>query len=105
MAAVSFAVSTIGLIIPFCLIDPLLSGMSSGTPISNAVAITSAIWVAHNGRRRPLVLSQAMSATFTYQISSVDSRTPHIEEGYIEVHFAENTFHTSTFQVNVYQHF
>jgi hypothetical protein len=105
MAEVSFAVSTIGLIIPFCLIDPLLSGMTGGIPISNAIHVTTATWIAHNGKRRPLTLSQAVSATWTYQISAGDSRTPHIEEGYLEVRFAENTFHTSTFRMSVYQHF
>jgi hypothetical protein len=105
MAAVSFAVSTIGLVIPFCLIDPLVSGSEGGVPISNAIQITSATWVAHDGRQRPLTLSQPISALFTYQLTAADSRTPHIEEGYVEVRFAEKTFKTGTFAVNCFQSF
>jgi hypothetical protein len=105
MAEVSFAVSTIGLIIPFCLYDPIASATGEKIPISNAIAITSATWVAHNGRRRPLTLSQAISATFVYQVSAMDSRTAHIEEGYLEICFAENVFATSSFQMCVFPHF
>ena len=105
MAEVSFAVNTIGLVIPFCLIDPFLSGGGGGLPISNAINVTTATWIAHNGKRRPLTLSQAVSATFTYIVSASDSRSPHIEEGYIEVRFDEHTFATSSFKINVYQHF
>lgn len=105
MAEVSFAVSTVGLVIPFALIDPLASGAIGSTPISNAVAVTSATWVAQSGKRRPLTLSQAVSATFTYVVSAGDSRFPHIETGILEIAFDDNRFWTSSFAVNVYQHF
>ena len=105
MAEVSFAVSTIGLVIPFSLIDPLASGATSGTPLSNALSITSATWIAQNGKHRPLTLSQASFALFTYVISAGDSRVPHIEEGYLEVRYEGNAFMTSNFRMNVYQHF
>ncbi|HEY5868704.1 MAG TPA: hypothetical protein VI542_24615 [Candidatus Tectomicrobia bacterium] len=105
MAEVSFAVNTIGLIIPFVLIDPFASGATSSVPISTASGITSTTWVAHTGKRRPLTLSQASFALFTYTISAADSRSPHIEEGYLEVRFEGNVFATSTFRMCVYQHF
>lgn len=104
MAEVSCAVSTIGLVVPFVLIDPVGSG-GSGIPLSNAVSITSVVWVAHNGKRRALALSQPISATFTYTMSAGDTRMPHIEEGYLEVAFGTNLFCTSTFSVNIFQHF
>ncbi len=110
MAEVSFAVSTIGLVIPFCLVDPVTSSFEGSTPISNAIAATSVVWVANNGKRRPLTLSQSVSATFTYTVSAADSRAPHIEEGCLEVTFGAspgvvNRFYTATFSVNVFQHF
>ena len=105
MAEVSFAVSTVGLVIPFALINPVASGDVGYVPISNAVAVTSVTWIAHNGQRRPLTLSQPISATFTYTVSAGDSRTPHIEEGYLEVTFGDNRFMTSTFRMVVHQHF
>jgi hypothetical protein len=105
MAEVSFAVSTVGLIIPFALTDPVDSATGTASPISNAIAITTAVWVSQSGKRRALVLSQPTSATFTYQISAADSRMPHIEEGYLEVVFADHIFFTETFRVNCYQHF
>ena len=110
MSEISFAVGTIGLVIPFCLINPLLPDASSSIPISNALAANTVVWVAHNGKRRPLTLSQPVSATFTYVVSADDSRMPHVEEGRVEITFGSppgvvNRFYTSAFGVNVYQHF
>lgn len=105
MAVVSFAVSTVGLVIPFALINLPLSGASEVTPISNAINATSVVWVSQNGKRRPLTLSQALSATFTYVVSAGDSQSPHIEEGYLEVAFDTNIFSTSAFDMQVHQHF
>lgn len=105
MAEVSFAVSTIGLVIPFSLINLPLSGASGTIPISNAINATSVTWISQRGEQRPLTLSQAVSATFTYVISASDSRSPHIEEGYLEVAFGEHKFSTSTFAMRVHQHF
>ena len=110
MAEVSFAVGTIGLVIPFCLINPLLPDAETSIPISNALAANTVVWVAQDGRRRPLTLSQSVSATFTYVVSAGDSRVPHIEEGRVEITFGippgvVNRFFTSAFDVNVYQLF
>ena len=104
MAEVSFAVSTIGLVIPFVLTDPPISGFGA-VPISNATLVTSCTWLNNRGQGRILTLSQAVSATFTYVVSGYDSRVAHVEEGYLEVKFGTNAFYTSSFLMTVFQHF
>lgn len=103
MAEVSFAVSTIGLIIPFILVDPVASG-ADPVPISNALS-ANCTWIAANGRQRPLTLQTPVSAVFVYSLSSFDSRSPHTEEGWLRVSFDTNQYFTSSFFVNCFQHF
>ena len=104
MAEVSLAVSTIGLIIPFILTDPAVSG-TAPQPISNAVSVTSVIWVTNTGRQRTLTLSQPVSATWTYVTSLADTRTVHIEEGYLQIAFGTNVFYSSSFMMSIHGHF
>lgn len=104
MAEVSCPAGTIGLVVPFILIDPLVSG-GTATPISNAISATSVTWLAQNGLRRQLTLSQSVSATFTYVFSAGDTRSPHIEEGVLEVAFGTNRFYSTTFDVNIFPYF
>ena len=94
---VSYVVSTIGLIIPFCITD-------GGVPISNALS-ASVTWVAQNGTQRALTLTTPVSAIFTYQTTIKDARTPHREQGYLMVSFGVNVFYTSSFTVNIVPHF
>jgi hypothetical protein len=94
---VSYAVSTVGLIIPFCITD-------NGFPISNALS-ASVTWVTQGGQQRPLTLTTPTSAIFTYQVSGRDSRTTHTEQGYLMVSFGTNVYFTSAFTVHVVPHF
>ena len=94
---VSFAVSTIGLIIPFVITD-------NGLPISNPLS-ANVTWIAQNGMQRSLTLLTPVSAVFTYQTTLKDSRLPHTEQGYLQVSFGTNVFYTSSFTVNVVPHF
>lgn len=94
---VSFAVSTIGLIIPFIVTE-------NGYPISNAVS-ANVTWIAQNGVTRPLTLSIPVSAVFVYQVSLADSRIPHLEQGYLRVSYNTTVFYTSSFTINVVPHF
>ena len=105
MAEVSFPVSTVGLVIPFVLTEEgFVDGQ--GAVLSNAVSITSCIWVSERGMRRELTMSQPVSATFTYTISAGDSRFPHVEAGYLEVRYGTNVFFgISSFMMNIHQHF
>ncbi len=103
MAEVSFAVSTIGLLIPFVLVDPMVSG-ADPVPISNPLSAT-ATWISMNGRQRPLTLQTPASAVFVYTVSAGDSRTAHVEEGYIQLSYSTNVYSTSYFTMNVFKHF
>ena len=94
---VSYAVSTIGLIVPFVITE-------NGYPISNALSAT-VTWVAQNGVQRPLTLVTPVSALFIYQVALRDSRVPHTEQGYLQVSYGTNVFYTSSFTVNVVPHF
>ena len=94
---VSFAVSTVGLIIPFVVTD-------NGIPISNALS-ANVTWIAQNGVQRPLTLTIPVSAVFVYQTTIKDSRVPHTEQGYLQVSYGTNVFYTSSFTVNVVPHF
>ena len=105
MAEVSFPVSTVGLIVPFVLTNEGFSG-NVGSLVSNAISITSCVWISERGVRRALTLSQSVSATFTYTISAGDSRFPHVEAGYLEVVYGGNVFFgVSSFLMVVHQHF
>lgn len=100
---VSFAMSTVGLIIPFVITDGIdASGMP--IPISNSLS-ANVTWIAQNGVQRPLTLTIPVSAVFIYQVTLRDSRTPHTEQGYLQVSFGTNVFYTSSFTVNVAPHF
>jgi len=94
---ISFPAGTIGLVVPFVLLD-------NGVPISNAVSAT-VTWIAQNGVQRLLSLSSPVSAVFTYRISANDSRTAHTELGYLMVSYGSNAFPTGVFTVNVTAHF
>lgn len=97
MADISCAISTVGLYIPFVL-------MENGVPISNAIS-ANVIWISQDGKQRPLTLFVPASAEFGYVTSSRDTRTPHYEEGYLQVSFGTNVFTTSSFTVNIVAHF
>jgi len=103
-AAFSCAVSTVGLVLPFILTDPASPDGTTGGPISNAQS-AAVVWISHRGLRRNLVLSNPASATFTYVVNMVDTRSPHIEEGYLEVTIGGAVFLTSHFAFNVTPHF
>ena len=106
MADVAFscAVSTVGLILPFILTDPPLSAGLPGNPISNA-ASASVTWITATGGRRGLALSSPTSAVFTYTTSMGDTRSPRLEEGYLEVTIGGAVFPTSSFLFRVIPHF
>ena len=103
--AFSFYMSTVGLVLTFILTDHPLSAGLPASPISNAVSITTAVWISERGQRRPLTLSQAASATFTYVVVADDSRTPHVEQGYVEVTMGDSVFPTKHFAITVAPHF
>lgn len=103
-AAFSCFVSTVGLVLPFVLTDPALGWASTGLPISNAESAT-AVWINTQGFRRVLTFSNADSAVFTYVLSQQDTRSPHIETGYLEVTIGGAVFPTSTFVFRVNPHF
>ncbi len=91
---ISFAAGTIGLTLPFIVIE-------NGLPISNATSAT-VTWIASDGQRRPLTLVTPISAVFTYTVSANDWRTPRRETGYLLVSFGTNVYPTvSSFTVNV----
>ena len=94
---ISFAVGTIGLVIPFVLTE-------NGYPISNAASAT-VTWVSTNGQRRPLTLTTPISAVFTYTVSAHDWVSPRREKGYLLVSFGTNVYPSvSGFTVNVVPH-
>jgi len=97
-ADISCTISTVGLLIPFVLTDPI------GTPISNALS-ANVTWISQDGKQRPLTLTIPASAVFVYTTSIADTRSPHHEEGYLAVSFGSNVFFTSSFTVNVLPHF
>lgn len=98
------AASTVGLVLPFILVDPPVAGATTSVPISNAESAT-VVWLSQSGQRRPLQLSYAESATFTYTLSMGDTRTPHSESGVLQVTFGTGVFFTSAFQFVVAPHF
>lgn len=90
----SFAVGTIGLVIPFVITE-------NGLPISNAVS-ANVTWISSDGRQRALTLLTPISAVFTYTVSANDWRSPRREVGYLLVSFDTNVFPSvSTFTVHV----
>lgn len=97
MSDVSFYVGTIGLVLPFVVTE-------HGLPISNAQSAT-VTWVNNRGIQRHLTLTSPVSAEFCYSTSAGEFRTPHIEEGYLQVSFYTNRFYTSAFSVNIIDHF
>ena len=97
--AFSCAVSTVGLVLPFLLYDPSLADA-----LANAASVT-AVWVTREGIRRPLTLSNAPSALFTYTLSMGDTRAPRTEIGYIEVTIGTTVVPTSHFTFLVRPHF
>ena len=99
--AFSCMVSTVGLVLPFILVDPPLA---DAVAISNATSVT-AVWLTHDGRRRPLVASQVGSAVFTYTLSMGDTRSPRSELGYLEITIGATVFPTSHFTFLVRPHF
>lgn len=105
-AAFSCMVSTIGLTLPFVLLDPgSVSGLP-GAPISNAASVQAIVWVNQQGHRRALAYSNEISAVFTYTLSAQDTRSPHVETGYLEITFGGGTVvMTSHFTFNVTPHF
>jgi len=103
-AAFSCFVSTVGLVLPFVLVDPPLAPATEGATISNAESAV-VTWINQQGLRRALTLSYAASATFTYVLSMADTRSPHVEAGYLEVRFGTNVYPTSHFLLNVVPHF
>lgn len=103
-AAFSCAVSTVGLVLPFILTDPTSADGTAGAPISNAQSAT-VVWLNQRGLRRNLTLSAAASATFTYIVSMGDTRSEHLEQGYLEVTIGGAVFLTSHFAFNVTPHF
>ncbi len=91
---ISFAVGSIGLVLPFILTE-------NGVPISNATSAT-VTWIATNGQRRVLTLATPISAVFTYTVSAHDWLSPRRETGYLLVSFGGNVYPTvSSFTVNV----
>ena len=100
--AFSCAVSTVGLVLPFILVDPPLE---NGVAMSNAQSVTACVWITQEGIRRPLVLSNTQSAIFTYTVSMGDTRTAKSERGYLEVTIGGNVFPTSHFVFHVVPHF
>ena len=99
--AFSCAVSTVGLVLPFILVDP---------PLVDAIAVSNAqsatcVWITQDGRRRPLAVSNAGSAVFTYTVSMGDTRSPKSERGYLEVTIGDTVFPTSHFVFLVTPHF
>lgn len=103
-AAFSCFVSTVGLVLPFILTDPFLADDVPGPPISNAQS-AAVVWINQQAIRRNLVLSNPASATFTYIVSMADTRSPHLEEGYLEVTIGAGVFLTSAFVFHVTPHF
>lgn len=104
-AAISFPVSTVGLVLHFVVTDaPISAGVMTGAPISNAVS-ANCIWINQGGKQRPLALGSPVSADFTYTVTINDSRSPHVEEGYLQVSFDTNVFYTSHFLMHVVPHF
>ena len=102
--AFSFAASTIGLVLPFVLTDPPSAAGTLGVPVSNALAM-GVTWITLDGRMRPLRLSAATSAVFTYVVSAGDSQTAHFEEGYLQISIGTTTVFTSTFTMRIVPHF
>ena len=103
-AAFSCPVSTVGLVLPFVLTDPPTLEGFTGIPVSNAESAT-VTWLNQHGGRRLLTLSNADSATFTYILSMADTRSPHIEEGVLQVSIGTAVFFTSAFLFRVNPHF
>ena len=93
---ISFALGTIGLVIPFILTE-------NDTPISNATSAT-VTWISMSGQHRPLTLVTPASAVFTYTVSAEDWRTPRREIGYLLVSYGTNVYPSmSNFTVNVFR--
>lgn len=102
--AFSCFVSTVGLVLPFVLVDSPLSAGMDGMPISNAES-ASVTWVNQAGLRRSLTFSNALSAVFTYVLSAGDTRTPHQEQGYLLVSMGTACYPTAPFLFRVVDHF
>lgn len=93
---ISFAVGTIGLVIPFVLTE-------NAVPISNATSAT-VTWVSMDGHRRPLTLTTPISAVFTYTVSANDWRSPRREIGYLLVSYGTNVYPSvDTFTVHIFR--
>ena len=108
MAEISFAVSTVGLVIPFILTEYTgvsdVYGSAVYAPISYALSC-NVTWIANNGTHRTLTLSNGPSAVFTYTISSFDYQAPRNELGQLRVSVGTNVFWVaSMFTVNVFPH-
>jgi hypothetical protein len=108
MAEISFAVSTVGLVIPFVLTEYTgvsdVYGSAIYEPISYAQSCV-VTWIANNGVRRVLTLNYPASAVFTYTISQFDYQAPRRELGQLQVSVGPHVFWVaSTFTVNVFPH-
>lgn len=103
-AAFSCFVSTVGLVLPFVLLDPPASEGVTGTPISNAESAV-VTWINQQGVRRSLAYSNQEMALFTYALSMGDTRSPHIEQGYLQVSLGGAVYMTSAFLFRVVDHF
>lgn len=96
-ADISCIVSTVGLVIPFVVLD-------NGVPISNALSAT-VIWMSQRGIQRTLTLESPVSASFIYVTSAEDFRVPMTEQGYLAVRFTGAEFPTQPFTVRIHGHF
>lgn len=102
--AFSCFVSTVGLVLPFVLVDMPLSAGMAGEVISNS-ASASVVWINQQGLRRVCVFSNEISAVFTYTLSSGDTRVAHQEQGYLQVSIGTAVFNTNKFIFRVIDHF
>lgn len=107
-AQVSFAVSTVGLVIPFVLTEYTGTSDAYGTamfaPISYAQSAT-VTWINPTGTERALTLTTPASAVYTYTISAFDYQAPRTELGRLRVSVGTTVFYTSAFLVRVFPRF
>lgn len=93
MALFSFIAGTIGLRLDFVV-------TALGDPPAEATSAT-VTWIAQDGRRRPLALTDDVRAIFSYTLSAGDYPAPRWETGILQVSIATACFWQGPFTVAV----
>ena len=93
MATVSFMAGTVGLQLDFALQENGQALVGAGS--------AQVVWIAQDGRRRPLSITDTPNAIFSYVLSVGDYPSPRYETGMLQVSIGTTRFWQGPFTVAV----